>query len=532
MKLANAQVIAIFVAEQMASGALSYVGSRGAASFMGEDKDQNITPGQLSDIVGQIVSEQTKQLEATMREIDRGSQLFAYRKNLEDGLNAMQSLLRNYNTRGSSDTRMERIRSILDYAASVEGAFNTFFYSETLKTNYPELFFTYYATYSRFVETFIVIKAEEQIVNNIMAAEGIKGFKEVDNYEVAKAASDKLAMIHKFWYQGYTGHSHWINRFDDNKAGKWVMSNPGTWLNTYKQDVCFDRYGRWDGSHEDCNVDNPQFRKIAQNCLWSNNLLNQNGTRRKRTPLATFWGPDKHNNRNTVQLMNRSLAHTMDTRKEPRVYEPFPHPDFVCNGDFSYYSMGGEFTWTSNNERNESWKKYYFKHSIQTNSLKLGDWTGQDADRKEYALFNYYRAKSDQGIIEQPNFKAFLEPYRPVKQVGYPPVGRRGPWNNLDPWQFSLGHLPDLYVYSYPSETSSEKIRDCQILAAFGLYDEYLQHLTGVDFKNITFILNLLDFVRIYNDGKSNLVNDAKGSVRLLFNQSKNRSCRDGMVSK
>ena len=175
MKLANAQaLIPIFVAEQMASGALSYVGSRGAASFMGEDKDQNITPDQLSDIVGQIVSEQTKQLEATMREIDRESQLFAYRKDLEDGLNSMQSLLRNYTTRASNDTRMERIRSILDYAATVEGAFDTFFNSETLNKHYPELFFTYYATYSRFAEIFIVIKSEEQAVNNLMVSDGYK----------------------------------------------------------------------------------------------------------------------------------------------------------------------------------------------------------------------------------------------------------------------------------------------------------------------------------------------------------------------
>ena len=191
MKVANAQaVVAVFVAEKIAGGSLSYIGKRGAESILGEDEQENITPRQLSNIVSQIVDEQTKQLEATMREIHRESNLFAYRKDLEDGLNSMESLLRNYNTRASTDTRMQRIRSILNYAATVEGAFQTFFRSETLNKHYPELFFPYYATYGRFAETFIVLKAEEQAVNNLMAAEGIKGYKEVDSYEVAKAASD------------------------------------------------------------------------------------------------------------------------------------------------------------------------------------------------------------------------------------------------------------------------------------------------------------------------------------------------------
>ena len=543
MKLANAQaLIPIFVAEQMASGALSYVGSRGAASFMGEDKDQNITPDQLSDIVGQIVSEQTKQLEATMREIDRESQLFAYRKDLEDGLNSMQSLLRNYTTRASNDTRMERIRSILDYAATVEGAFDTFFNSETLNKHYPELFFTYYATYSRFAEIFIVIKSEEQAVNNLMVSDGIKGFKEVDNYEVAKAARDKLAMIHKFWYQGYTGHSHWINRFDDNEGGKWVMTNPRTWVATIKTlDDCDPKKMRlirtqvqW--AKVTCGINNPHFMK-QKFCLYSNNLLNARGSNRRPDTFASSWGPLKGDHSGTGQPMNRSLAHTMDNKGQPRTWKANPDRNVVCNGDFSHFSMGGEFYWKyyhSPARKNEAWKYSYFVHSIKTNSVKLDDFTGRQVDSSEYALFNYYRAKSDQGIIGHPNFKAFLEPYRPVKQAKFPPVGSRGPWDNLDPWQFSLGHLPNLYVYSYPSETSSEKIRDCQLLAAFGLYDGYLQYLTGVDFNNIAFVRNLKDLVVSYNDndGKNDMANDANDFYSLFANKSGVDACRKGMVSK
>ncbi|MDA9005197.1 hypothetical protein N9J49_04055 [Amylibacter sp.] len=114
------------------------------------------------------------------------------------------------------------------------------------------------------------------------------------------------------------------------------------------------------------------------------------------------------------------------------------------------------------------------------------------------------------------------------------PRSRRGPWAGLDDWQFRLGNLPSHTVYEFSNETSSEKIRDCQILAAFGLYDKYLQHLTGVDFNNIAFVRNLKDLVVSYNenDGKNEMANDANDFYSLFANKSGVDACRKGMVSR
>lgn len=510
MKLANAQAfIPIFVAQQMASGALSHLGSRGAASFMGEDKDQNITPGQLSDIVGQIVNEQTKQLEATMREIDKESQLFAYRKDLENGLNSMQSLLRNYSTRASDDTRMERIRDILNYAATVEGAFDTFFKSETLNKHYPELFFTYYATYSRFAEIFIVIKSEEQAVNNLMVSDGIKGFKEVDNYEVAKAALDKLEMIHKFWHGGYHGHSFWNNRF----GRKWIQAYQFSEINM---------------NINTCN----------RRCLYIDTPLNKNGKPFRAMTLATSWGP----NPPSEQPMNRSLARTMDVRRQARQFSVQPYKGKVCSDQFAFFAMRYPYkTYTGGRlckaPSFATGNKSYLSKTLRLNDMRLGDFTGPKVDQKVYSLHPYYQEADDKGIVTSKYFKYFLEPPKPVKMVKMAkefPRSRRGPWAGLDDWQFRLGNLPNHTVYKFSNETSSEKIRDCQILAAFGLYDKYLQHLTGVDFNNIAFVRNLKDVVVSYNDndGKNDMAKDANDFYSLFANKSGVNACRKGMVSK
>ena len=505
MKLANAQAfIPIFVAEQMASGALNYFGSRGAASLMGEDKDQSITHNQLADIVGQIVNEQTKQLEATMREIDKESRLFAYRKDLENGLNSMQSLLRNYNTGASDDTRMERIRSILNYAATVEGAFDTFFKSETLNKHYPELFFTYYATYSRFAEIFIVIKSEEQVVNNLMVSDGIKGFKEVDNYEVAKAALDKLEMIHKIWHSGYQGHSFWNNRF----GPKYIQDYQFSEINT-------------------CNT----------RCLYIDTPLSKNGKPLPEMTLATSWGPNPPGE----QPMNPSLARTMDVRGQARHFSVQPYKGKVCSNQFAFFAMryphptygGGRLC-----KEPPSFaigNKSYLSKTLRLNDMRKGDFNGPKVDQKIYSLHPYYQEADNKGIVTSKYFKYFLEPHEPVKMVKMDkviPRWQRGPWAELDDWQFRLGNLPNHTVYQFFNETSSEKIRDCQILAAFGLYDKYLQHLTGVDFNNIAFVRNLKDLVVSYNDGKTDMAKDAHDFYSLFANKYGVDACRQGMVSK
>ena len=512
MKVANAQAfVAVFVAEKIAGGSLSYVGKRGAESILGEDEQKNITPSQLSNIVGQIVDEQTKQLEATMREIHRESNLFAYRKDLEDGLNSMESLLRNYNTRASTDTRMQRIRSILNYAATVEGAFQTFFRSETLNKHYPELFFPYYATYGRFAETFIVLKAEEQAVNNLMAAEGIKGYKEVDSYEVAKAASDKLALIHKFWYENYPGFNLWINRFDDEFCG--LRGNGCSKVFMYR--------------------DRAQYvhKRVKTICLYSNRIVNANGDPFKKMRLASSWGRD---NRDGPQGLNKSLARDMDLKGQVRHYNVEAYKNKICENHFPFYalsylrSFGTEVTY--GDPVSSNWRYPWTKQSIRRNEVRLDDWTGPIVPRGEYVLFNYYQMGNTKGIIEQRKFKAFLEPLEPVvMSTGLKP---RKAGDRSDNWQFTFANLAERYVYTFSPKISSKKVRECQIVSAFGLYNGYLKHLTGVDFDNTSFVGNLHELVAKYNDGKNDLLKNADNHYNLLTNKNLQKNCRNGKVRK
>ena len=512
MKVANAQaVVAVFVAEKIAGGSLSYIGKRGAESILGEDEQENITPRQLSNIVSQIVDEQTKQLEATMREIHRESNLFAYRKDLEDGLNSMESLLRNYNTRASTDTRMQRIRSILNYAATVEGAFQTFFRSETLNKHYPELFFPYYATFGRFAETFIVLKAEEQAVNNLMAAEGIKGYKEVDSYEVAKAASDKLALIHKFWYENYPGFNLWINRFDDEFCG--LRGNGCSKVFMYR--------------------DRAQYvhKRVKTICLYSNRIVNANGDPFKKMRLASSWGRD---NRDGPQGLNKSLARDMDLKGQVRHYNVEAYKNKICENHFPFYalsllrSFGTEVTY--GDPVSSYWRYPWTKQSIRRNEVRLDDWTGPIVPRGEYVLFNYYQMGNTKGIIEQRKFKAFLEPLEPVvMSTGLKP---RMAGDRSDNWQFTFANLAERYVYTFSPKISSKKVRECQIVSAFGLYNGYLKHLTGVDFDNTSFVGNLHELVAKYNDGKNDLLKNADNHYNLLTNKNLQKNCRNGKVRK
>ena len=512
MKVANAQaVVAVFVAEKIAGGAISYVGKRGAESILGEDEQTNITPSQLSNIVSQIVAEQTKQLEATMREIHRESNLFAYRKDLEDGLNAMESLLRNYNTRASNDTRMQRIRSILNYAATVEGAFQTFFRSETLNKHYPELFFTYYATYGRFAETFIVLKAEEQAVNNLMAAEGIKGYKEVDSYEVAKAASDKLALIHKFWYENYPGFNIWINRFDDEFCG--LEGKGCSKVFNYR-----DRDAELNGTAKTV-------------CLYSNKIVNANGDPFKKMRLASSWGRPGGNS-SASQGLNKSLARDMDLNGLPRHYNVEAYKNKICQQHFPFYalsylrSFGVNRFYPGVDGYNYPWNL----KSIRNDEVRRDDWTGPIVPRKEYVLFNYYQTKSTKGIIEQPKFKAFLEPLAPV--VLRTKLVPRYDWDRSDNWQFTFANLEERYVYTFSPKISSKKVRECQIVSAFGLYDGYFKHLTGVDFNNKSFVGNLNELVAKYNNDKNDLQKNADNHYNLLTNENFAKNCRNGKVRK
>lgn len=506
MKVANAQaVVAVFVAEKIAGGSLSYVGKRGAESILGEDEQKNITPSQLSNIVGQIVDEQTKQLEATMRAIHRESNLFAYRKDLEDGLNSMESLLRNYNTRASTDTRMQRIRSILNYAATVEGAFQTFFRSETLNKHYPELFFTYYATYGRFAETFIVLKAEEQAVNNLMAAEGIKGYKEVDSYEVAKAASDKLALIHKFWYDGYPGLNFWTTKADAaRKAGPECDPNS-------KYPSCPTVMTGTRG-----------YRKPNSVCFSSNRLLNANGDPFKNMRLASSWGRG-----NPVQGLNKSLARDMDLKGQVRHFDvKASMSKNICNHDFPFYALNK----VNNNGLDYKGPKFATLWNIQSivkNEVRRDDWTGPIVGRGEYMLFNYYQASNTKGIITHPKFKAFIEPVAEVRlREKYPRI--RNYWDPQDNWKFAFTYVDKRNVYTFSPKTSTKKVRECQIVSAFNLYNEYLKHLTDVDFNNKSFVGNLHELVARYNDGKNELLKNADNYYNLLTNKKFAKNCRNG----
>jgi hypothetical protein len=510
MKVANAQaVVAVFVAEKIAGGSLSYIGKRGAESILGEDEQKNITPSQLSNIVSQIVEEQTKQLEATMREIHRESNLFAYRKDLEDGLNSMESLLRNYNTRASTDTRMQRIRSILNYAATVEGAFQTFFRSETLNKHYPELFFTYYATYGRFAETFIVLKAEEQAVNNLMAAEGIKGYKEVDSYEVAKAASDKLALIHKFWYENYPGFNLWINRFDDEFCG--LRGNGCSKVFIYRDR---DAYM------------NETAKPI---CLYSNRIVNANGDPFKKMRLASSWGRAGGHS-SAPQGLNKSLARDMDLNGLPRHYNVEAYKNKICENHFPFYalsylrSFGTEVQYKD--AVDERYRSSWTRKSLRNDEVRRDDWTGPIVPRREYVLFNYYQTKNTKGIIEQPKFKAFLEPLAPVALRTK--LAPRKDGDRSDDWQFTFANLEERYVYTFSPKISSKKVRECQIVSAFGLYNGYLKHLTGVDFNNKSFVGNLHELVAKYNDGKNDLLKNADSHYNLLTNENFAKNCRNG----
>ena len=507
MKVANAQaVVAVFVAEKIAGGSLSYIGKRGAESILGEDEQENITPRQLSNIVSQIVDEQTKQLEATMREIHRESNLFAYRKDLEDGLNSMESLLRNYNTRASTDTRMQRIRSILNYAATVEGAFQTFFRSETLNKHYPELFFPYYATYGRFAETFIVLKAEEQAVNNLMAAEGIKGYKEVDSYEVAKAASDKLALIHKFWYENYPGFNLWINRFDDEFCG--LRGNGCSKVFMYRDRAQY------------------KHKRVKTICLYSNRIVNANGDPFKKMRLASSWGRD---NRHGPQGLNKSLARDMDLNGQVRHYDVKTSMNKnICQNDFPFFVLStvyGHFT-----ERGVPYYSYsYNVQSVRRNEVRRDDWTGPIVDRKEYMLFNYYTAENKKGVMQHKKFKAFIEPAAEVRLIKtFPHPQKRFPYDKQDNWQFTLTNLEKRHVYTFSPKTSLKKVRECQIVSAFNLYNGYLKYLTDVDFNNKSFVGNLHELVAKYNDGKNDLLKNADNHYNLLTNENFAKNCRNG----
>ena len=502
MKVANAQaVVAVFVAEKIAGGSLSYVGKRGAESILGEDEQKNITPSQLSNIVSQIVEEQTKQLEATMREIHRESNLFAYRKDLEDGLNSMESLLRNYNTRASTDTRMQRIRSILNYAATVEGAFQTFFRSETLNKHYPELFFPYYATYGRFAETFIVLKAEEQAVNNLMAAEGIKGYKEVDSYEVAKAASDKLALIHKFWYENYPGLNFWATYYNDVQCSE----NRSTCSRVLRA------LGR---------------RPPNKVCFSSNRLLNANGDTFKNMRLASSWGRGPRGSRG-AQGLNKSLARDMDLKGEKRHYNVKTSMNKnICQNDFPFFVLStvyGHYLMKSA-PFNQDWNV----RSVVRNEVRRDDWTGPVVDRGEYMLFNYYTAENKKGVIQHSKFKAFIEPAAEVFFDSIHSNRTKAPYDKQDNWQFTLTNWEKRHVYTFSPKTSLKKVRECQIVSAFNLYNGYLKYLTDVDFNNKSFVGNLHELVAKYNDGKNDLLKDADNHYNLLTNENFAKNCRNG----
>ena len=506
MKVANAQaVVAVFVAEKIAGGSLSYIGKRGAESILGEDEQENITPRQLSNIVSQIVDEQTKQLEATMREIHRESNLFAYRKDLEDGLNSMESLLRNYNTRASTDTRMQRIRSILNYAATVEGAFQTFFRSETLNKHYPELFFPYYATFGRFAETFIVLKAEEQAVNNLMAEEGIKGYKEVDSYEVAKAASDKLALIHKFWYENYPGSNFWPTYYDDEQCPQ----NRSTCSRVMRAAA--------------------NLRPNNSVCFSSNRLLNANGDPFKNMRLASSWGRE---NRDGPQGLNKSLARDMDLNGQVRHYDVKTSMNKnICQNDFPFFVLStvyGHFTQRARGGRHPysySWNV----QSVRRNEVRRDDWTGPIVDRKEYMLFNYYTAENKKGVMQHKKFKAFIEPAAEVRLIKtFPHPQKRFPYDKQDNWQFTLTNLEKRHVYTFSPKTSLKKVRECQIVSAFNLYNGYLKYLTDVDFNNKSFVGNLHELVAKYNDGKNDLLKNADNHYNLLTNENFAKNCRNG----
>ena len=75
-------------------------------------------------------------------------------------------------------------------------------------------------------------------------------------------------------------------------------------------------------------------------------------------------------------------------------------------------------------------------------------------------------------------------------------------------------------------------MRECQIVSAFGLYNGYLKHLTGVDFDNTSFVGNLHELVAKYNDGKNDLLKNADNHYNLLTNKNLQKNCRNGKVRK
>ena len=147
----------------------------------------------------------------------------------------------------------------------------------------------------------------------------------------------------------------------------------------------------------------------------------------------------------------------------------------ICQNDFSFFVLStvyGHYT-------DRGVPKYTYNWTVQSirrNEVRRDDWTGPIVDRGEYMLFNYYTAENKKGVIQHSKFKAFIEPAAEVllKKL-FPHPQKRAPYVKQDNWQFTLTNLEKRYVYTFFPKTSMKKVRECQIVSAFNLYNGYLK---------------------------------------------------------
>ncbi|MEK9964643.1 MAG: hypothetical protein VW776_10085, partial [Betaproteobacteria bacterium] len=241
------------------------------------DSDQPLsgaTPAQVEEIMQRVLREQltqqTKELET-----------FIVKNNFTDikeKRGKLEELLRTYNSihTGYQD-RLDAIKTILNTIDDIMGSIKATLADKDRKSKVPQLFFNLYSMHNALIPLRIAAKAEFVLTSNMLSESGQTTDRTVsDGVELVYAAHDALEDSRDFWEHDYPGHL--------NESGAVAVPT----------DKCIP-------AHPSTKIKSLTGEDLAAATVYSH------------------MGPGNLKNLlSDLQMMNNSLANTMDKMRLPR----------------------------------------------------------------------------------------------------------------------------------------------------------------------------------------------------------------------
>lgn len=517
-QIAKAQAVAVgaFVATNLAEGSLSYAGAEiGKTIFVAEDNTGKLSKNDVADTVGSLLDSQTAQLteiiQKSAEQITNDVTLNYLENNMKTSMSKMEELIKYYDAEASNISRMRDLQRIEDLAIEAKAAFNSFYSNSS---TYPELFWMVYARYANFSATLLAIETEKTIVNNLLASEGIDGFKNDRGKRLSNVALSLLDDVDTFWFQHFPGQNVFGGWGDltgciRTSGEPWILNVNGKMLpadlklaTTLGYNYGWNEYG------------DPEFKKLNNSIARRMDLdglgrhisvLNPRVKRKQEVYVIpnpsyeiekALRKPGAKETKTVSQSLPEIVCLQTDFAAGMQAYKSIPGYS-GCGGHLRPTCIGYDSA-PGQKQNPFVMSNPWFKVSIDRNEMRSGDFINPIVPWEDYTVHNY-REKTirNKGILSVGDYKYFTVPDKKYTSEG---ALRDGDWE----------------VIQFKNSDTDKKIRSVQISTAFDRYDDYIASFLPSDFNNEAYVKNLTRTVLANWNLETRKIKRAEGICKRL----------------